>query len=169
MQLDDVPIRLTEDGSPYPHHQHRDAPGFRSERMKADKSGGRLLAPAFGVRPVSPALWLRRTGCRGARLDVSRRRESGASSTRTPNAGATSDPPLRSDRPPSPGFREEPKKTVPVAEATAAVPRIPERRRDFVCRTIGFFFTEPRRSAAGSLEQGASPHGYFCLKLKIRG
>jgi hypothetical protein len=52
--------------------------------MNADKSGGRFLAPAFGVRPVSPALWLRGTGCRGARLGVSRRRESGASSTRTP-------------------------------------------------------------------------------------
>jgi len=54
---------------------------FRGERMKADKSGGRLLAPAFGVRPVSPALWLRGTGSRRARLNVSRRRESGASST----------------------------------------------------------------------------------------
>jgi len=36
--------------------------GFRGERMKADKSGGRLPAPAFGLRPVSPALWLRGRG-----------------------------------------------------------------------------------------------------------
>jgi len=71
--------------------------GLRGKQMGADKSGGRLLAPAFGLRPVSPALWLRGTGGRGARLGVSRRWESGASSTRSPNAGATSNPPLRSD------------------------------------------------------------------------
>jgi hypothetical protein len=82
--------------------------GFRVERMKSGKSGGGLLAPAFGVRSVSPALSLRGTGCRGARVGMSRRKESGASSTRTPNAGATSDPPLRCEVSALSEFREAP-------------------------------------------------------------
>jgi hypothetical protein len=50
------------------------------------------------VRPVSPALGLsERTGCRAASLGAAPSRESGAASTRSPNAGATSDQPLRTE------------------------------------------------------------------------
>jgi len=81
--------------------------GFRGEgRDRAVLLGGRLIARA-SVWSASgfTALCLRGTGGCGARRGGSRRRESGAQSTRGPHAGATSDRTLRTEGIRPPGIR----------------------------------------------------------------